>query len=405
MSQKFSLIIYFLALSIFSLISIKDCGKVVCYFSSWAIYRPDIGKYTSADIPVNDCTHILYAFVGLDNKTWSVNVLDPDVDVTQNGFRNFTNLKIKNPQAKFMVSLGGWGEGGKQYSDLVSSPSRRATFISSAVEFLNKYNFDGMDLDWEYPGSEDRDGHPTDLENFYLFVKELRFAFINRPDWEITIAAPLSEFRLKKGYNIPGLCQIVDAIHVMAYDLRTNEDGFADVQSPLYRRPTDKNKYVYWNVADGMQLWENLGCPAYKLIMGMPFYGRSYTLINDNSHAIGTPIKPGSEGGTAGTYTQEAGSLAYYEICKDLQRNGGGWTPMWDPIGLCPYMYKGDQWVGYDNTTSLSYKLDYIKEHGYGGAMVWAIDMDDFHAICGPKNPLIRVIREAMMEYRITQIY
>lgn len=56
-----------------------DCGKVVCYFSNWAIYRPGIGKFTSTDILVKDCTHIIYSFIGVDNTNWSVKVLDPDV--------------------------------------------------------------------------------------------------------------------------------------------------------------------------------------------------------------------------------------------------------------------------------------------------------------------------------------
>lgn len=59
----------------------------------------------------------------------------------------------------------------------------------------------------------------------------------------------------------------------------------------------------------------------------------------------------------------------------------------------------GTQWVGYENVESVKYKIDFIKESRYAGAMVWAIDMDDFQGLCGDRNPLMNVINQGLEGY------
>lgn len=117
------------------------------------------------------CTDLVYAFSTLDaNRIISY---DPNVDIANRGYADFVALKNKNPKLKTLVAIGGWNDShnGTKYSDMVASAENRAIFVSSVVDFIKQYNFDGLDLDWEHPMSS------TDKEGYSQLLRELRTAF------------------------------------------------------------------------------------------------------------------------------------------------------------------------------------------------------------------------------------
>ncbi|CAG0917165.1 unnamed protein product [Notodromas monacha] len=379
-------------------------ARRVCYFSNWAVYRPGPGSYDVEDVPVDLCTHVIYSFVGLSNVTWEITILDPQHDLGSNGgFQRFLRLKDQNPSVKLSVAIGGWGEGGKKYSEMVSLPERRAATTASIVRFMHEYNWDGFDLDWEYPGAYDRGGNYMDRDRFLDWVRELKAAFYAAgKGWEITVAVPVARFRLNEGYHVPELCQLFNAIHLMTYDLRGNWVGYADVHSPLYKRPElDQWAYEFLNVNDGAALWVEFGCPVEKIIIGVPFYGRTYKLGSADNHELGAPVIKWENGGEPGPFTRARGFMSYYEICSAMKTDGD-WPDRWDDVGLVPFTYKEKFWTGYENTRSVGIKMDWIKQQGYGGGMTWAIDMDDFRNMCGEgKNPLMTVMYEKLKDYYV----
>uniref|UniRef100_A0A4X2KRC4 GH18 domain-containing protein n=1 Tax=Vombatus ursinus TaxID=29139 RepID=A0A4X2KRC4_VOMUR len=99
-----------------------------------------------------------------------------------------------------------------------------------------------------------------------------------------------------------------------------------------------------------MNYWKNNGAPAEKLMVGFVAYAQTFTLTNPSDHGLDAPT---SSPGTAGPYTQEAGSLAYFEVCGFLK----GATEVWNAPREVPYAYKGNQWIGYDNPKSFTIKV------------------------------------------------
>ena len=123
-----------------------------------------------------------------------------------------------------------------------------------------------------------------------------------------------------------------------------------------------------------MRHWLDQGCPHKKLVLGIPTYGRSFTLASD-AIDVGSPA---SGPGTQGPLTNEAGFLAYAEICRQVNRNT--LTPVTDSTGkMGPFAHGGGQWVGYDDPAMAAVKANYVVEMGLGGAMFWDLPSDDFN--------------------------
>ncbi|KAJ8371377.1 hypothetical protein SKAU_G00114050 [Synaphobranchus kaupii] len=360
-----------------------------CYFTNWAQYRPPPTIYMPTDIDPCLCTHLLYAFATMKNNMLATYEWN-DVEL----YGQFNALKNKNGNLKTLLSVGGWNFGSSGFSAMVASPELRKTFIDSVVVFLRKYEFDGLDIDWEYPAN--RGSPPQDQQLFSVLLEEMKAAFeteakqTNKARLLMSAAVSSGRGTIDSAYQIPQLGQSLDMINVMTYDMHGSWDPFTGECSPLYRGPADHGGYIYFNVDYAMHYWQSNGAPAEKLLVGFPTYGNTFTLRNAANHGVGALI---SGAGAAGKYTQEAGELAYFEICGFLE----GATEVWNTPQDTPYAYKGTQWVGYDNVKSFEFKVQWLMKNKFAGAMVWTIDMDDYMGtFCKQgKYPLISVLHKA----------
>ncbi|XP_054727592.1 mucin-2 isoform X1 [Anastrepha obliqua] len=324
-------------------------------------------------------------------------------DIEQGGYAKFTGLKTYNKQLKTMIAIGGWNEASSRFSPLMANPERRQKFIKNILKFLRQNHFDGIDLDWEYPAQREG-GKERDRDNYAQFVQELRAEFereaekTGRPRLLLTMAVPAGIENIEKGYDIPKLNKYLDWFNVLSYDFHSSHEPSANHHAPLYSLE-EESEYNYdaeLNIDYSIKYYLKAGADRDKLVLGIPTYGRSYTLINEESTEIGAP----SEGpGEQGDATREKGYLAYYEICQNLKEDPEWTVVQPNPNAMGPYAYRRNQWVGYDDEAIVRKKAQYVVEHGLGGIMFWAIDNDDFRGTCsGKPYPLIEAAKESMLE-------
>ena len=145
-------------------------AKVVCYWAQWEPHQSPDQRHTPEDIDANLCTHILYEWIYLDERTDSVNDTDqygPHIDV----YKRLVSLKKKNPELKIIASLNGLSQ---SFSNLIPNQTRRQELIQNTIKYLKQYHFDGLDFDWEFPVCWDGDcskGVKTDRQFFATLVK------------------------------------------------------------------------------------------------------------------------------------------------------------------------------------------------------------------------------------------
>ncbi|KAF0295370.1 Chitotriosidase-1 [Amphibalanus amphitrite] len=342
--------------------------EVICYWASWTSYRTGHGKVTVDDLDPTKCTIYIYAFATLDERTLTMQPFDIHLDIDQRGYERFVALKERNPRLRVLLALGGYNDSGPKYSRMLASRERRNKFVRRAVALLRQYGFDGLDLDYEYPTAADK-------PHFAKLVAELKRAF--RPyDMWLSTATPATRERIDEGFDVPAIASEIDMIHVMAYDFHGSWESTADHHSPLLPRASDNGRG--FDVETTVHHWLRRGAPAAKLALGVPLYGRSWTVPGPDKRPS---VAAGTGPGRAGPYSREPGTLTYLEICEKIH---DGWNAVQDPSGRAgPHAFSGDQWVGFDDPSTAARKTLFALSLGLGGMMVWDVGSEDVRDVCG----------------------
>ena len=241
---------------------------------------------------------------------------------------------------------------------------------------MNATGFDGVDVDWEYPGAPDRGGQKEDTDNYVLLLKTMRQTFDSSGNkFGITFTAPSSYWYLR-WFNLPGMIKYVDWINLMSYDLH----GVWDANNPIGSIVQGHTNLT--EIKTAAQLFWRVNVPPAKLVLGFGFYGRSFTLADPGCTEPGCQFSGASDPGPC---SATGGVLNYYEIMNILKgtasKKRAAITPTHDKTAAVNHFtFDNDQWVSYDDAVTLKQKTDWANSVGLGGAFIWASD----HGKCNP---------------------
>lgn len=354
----------------------------LCYFASWAKFRPGDTKYDISDIDPSLCTHLIYAFGVFSANTRTIDA-SPGDEATH---REFNNLKTRNRNLKTILAIGGqkpeWIS--DEFEKLTNSTVLVTEFARNVASYLRSLNFDGIDIDWEYP---------KDKNKFTLLLKSLWEAFYTeartsgQPALTLQAAVSQNRFIIQKSYNISQIAPYLDLISVMAYDFHGDWHGLAGFNSPLYSRPSNIRFNQDFSQEKAIAFWLAGGAPASKLVLGLATYGRYFRLESRSNHNVGAPIKMNHE---------DSKIVGYLDICN-LLRAGSRYH--YDTEQRVPFAYSLDHWVGFDDPRSFMEKTQWMMSKRLGGLMIWTMDYDDFRGTrCGQgKYPLMNAIIKTFM--------
>jgi chitinase len=400
----------------------NDTGSVVAsYFVEWGVYGRN---YHVNNMPAQNLTHVLYGFIAVcgpneslrqanpsghsilqnecsDQQDYTVTVYDRFAaleksypgdkwdDPIRGNFGQLAKMKQAHPHIKVLPSIGGWTLS-DPFFDLANDAQLRQRFVDSAVQFLVDYPmFDGIDIDWEYPGgggANDALGSTADKQGFALLMRDLRqglnaLSATTGRSYELTAAVGAGQSKIDN-VDYSQAQQYMDYVFAMTYDFYGAWNGELGHMAGLHSLPNEIQPGFSGSAAINALI--GAGVPANKLVLGVAFYGRGWTNVSgvegDNPF---TGI-----GGTAAPGTWEAGVLDYRAIEQNYM--GGA-----DGPGINGYAYGYDEqaeaayvWnpstktlISFDSPRSAKAKGAYAKELGLAGVFSWEIDADNGHLL------------------------
>lgn len=347
--------------------------KVIGYFPEWGVYEAH-NYFTPDKIDFTKLTHLNYGFAIVAGGQ----VIVHDTVKGPTLLRQLAKL-TKTHGVTSMLSVGGWTNSADGVFEAATATAAGIEKLAeSMVSFMRSWDFDGLDVDWEYPDNN------TEKANFTTLIQKLRtkldLAGAQDDKYYQLSAAVTTNHKNIQYINPTVTAPLLDSVNVMAYDIHGAFDAQTGHNAPLFANSKDADPLL--NVSSAMQEYcVTWGVPKYKLMMGIPFYGRGWGNVAATEVVKGLPglFCNGSATvhGAWDDANQYTGTNPYYVLVEKLAH--GGFTRYWDDESKVAYLYNHStkEFLNYDDGESIKAKVNYINEQGFGGAIIWDISGDD----------------------------
>ncbi len=357
--------------------SIRHNKQIVGYYPNWQWYRRN--QLVDAEaIQYEKYTVINYAFfrpmsdgsiVSTDSWADENLLLGPMIwwpVVMHDSTRSMPYLAAQ-AGTKLLPSIGGWNDS-YNFPGIAADPVKRQTFVQDCLSLIQTYGFNGIDLDWEYPGYAPNGGTTADMQNFTLLLQSLRDALdaLEFQTGEAYIISSCFSAAQSQMANIDWLnvLPLVDMVNLMTYDYHGPWDTLSNHNAPLYQPLVGDPD---WSCDGSFNILTDVyGVPPSKINMGIAFYGKA---LSNCTQLYGT-----HSGYDTATFAEDEGQPHYYNILNSI----GSFTSYWDEQVKCPYLLGNtiNTFVSYDNEESVQFKARYLKHQQAQGVIIWEITGD-----------------------------
>jgi len=339
------------------------------YYQSWSKYRPS----TCNPLPPSDLhstitqfgyTHLIYSFASISSE----GLIQPyngvqDEIIMYNEFNsiktNVNTATLSNGQSiKTLIAIGGWNMDQSLFTKVASTSSSRLKFANSIVDFITLYNFDGIDLDWEYPVT--RQGSVQDYTNYVLLCESIRSVLDeasitnNRQEGDeylLTMAIPINPQKIQEGYNLRQLSKYIHWFHLMSYDINGAWNEITGSNTDM--------EYIITTIEHSIL---NNGIDASQLVFGLASYGRSMILQSPTEcNTSGCPIsnEVTSNSNVAGC-SGEVGFIPLFEIQETYVTSQNYNSLLFnEQSGSMEMIVNDNVWISFDLKESFRIKRDW----------------------------------------------